>query len=244
MAMPPAPQYPPHPQRGAAGGRPRRPWGRYLGTAAAVAAVLVAIGVVRIIAAREDPEDLRTSDGVVYERTVDEDTVTILGPPGLSGALLDESGRCLGGHASYLDLDAMKVTSNQADLVDADLPPSVTIAYARCDAPGGSGQARDDRNGWRTVAGRAVAGVVGGGEPSVEQCRAAARQQTIPAHVTADMLRSDPRFAKDQGWCFETVGKTVVHLKVLTVVDADTRAHYPAFAFLATQWKPRPDAAN
>ncbi|WTW99311.1 hypothetical protein OG216_40875 [Streptomycetaceae bacterium NBC_01309] len=128
--------------------------------------------------------------------------------------------------------------------MDADLPPSVTIAYARCDAPDGSGQVRDDRNGWRTVAGRAVGGVVGGGEPSVEKCRTAARQQTLPAHVTADMLRSDPGFAKDQGWCFETVGSSVVYLKVLTMVGADMPAYYPSFAFLATQWKPRSDAAN
>ncbi|MGW0664114.1 hypothetical protein [Streptodolium elevatio] len=94
------------------------------------------------------------------------------------------------------------------------------------------------------MAGRAVAGVVDSEDPSVERCRTAARQRTIPDHVTVDMLRSDPRFAKGRGWCFETVGKTVVHLEVFNTAYFDTPGHPPAFAFVATQWKPRAAAAG
>ncbi|MFI6347959.1 serine/threonine-protein kinase [Streptomyces sp. NPDC050560] len=176
--------------------------------------------------------------------------LTIPAPSYDSGTYVD-AGACVSNQISgklagsvYVDLDALKVSSQQPDQTDADVDDAYDLRYADCSDSSGLGEWGESggagpTSGLKLLDNRGRWGTIDDRSPSPEQCRRAAASGNLPAKVSVGDIQKGGTLKKGTGVCVELKNRTLVLLWIDGVTPHKEDDGLTDFVTTAAQWVPK-----
>ncbi|MER5179742.1 serine/threonine-protein kinase [Streptomyces sp. NPDC002896] len=129
------------------------------------------------------------------------------------------------------DVTTLDINKLTVELNDGYVPSSGQwLTYTDCPDP-------IAYNGIRLADESGAIGITTERRPTPSECRATAREASVPNPIPLSKIRNDSLLKTGTGLCIESSDGPVIHLRI-TKVNKDQNDNLRTYVFEATQWKP------